>query len=310
MIPIENVRDLEIFQCVASERSFSAAARALGMTQPAVSLAIARLERQLGTTLFDRQRSGRGSGFLTSTGSILYTHATLIINELSAAVDIIVNEEGRRPVRIGLPPILAHHFFPDGLYPLVEAYGSHPVEIVSYGSEHIFEQLEHHGVDVGMIASTSDSLNLPRVRSSKVASFPFIVAVSSDKADLYGDCISLAQLEDMRAPLISFTGDFVQHETLTALLEQGDHKLNVAAETNQPQMLTSLVASGLGVGIATSIAFGRKPEGVHLMPLAGDNSPLFNVFVFEDIARAVRPEAEVVTAIKRCLFDMVRLSAS
>ena len=46
MVPTESFRDLEIFQSAVREGSFSGAARSLGMTQPAVSLAIARLERQ------------------------------------------------------------------------------------------------------------------------------------------------------------------------------------------------------------------------------------------------------------------------
>lgn len=54
MVPTESFRDLEIFQSAVWEGSFSGAACSLDMTQPAVSLAIARLERQLGTILFDR----------------------------------------------------------------------------------------------------------------------------------------------------------------------------------------------------------------------------------------------------------------
>lgn len=74
MVPTESFRDLEIFQSAVREGSFSGAARSLGMTQPAVSLAIARLERQLGTTLFDRQSSGKRQGFVTRTGEVLGKH--------------------------------------------------------------------------------------------------------------------------------------------------------------------------------------------------------------------------------------------
>lgn len=51
MLAIENVHDLEIARAASEEGSFSGAARALGITQPAVSQAVARLERQLGVTL-------------------------------------------------------------------------------------------------------------------------------------------------------------------------------------------------------------------------------------------------------------------
>lgn len=176
MVPTESFRDLEIFQRAVREGSFTGAARSLGMTQPAVSLAIARLERQLGTTLFDRQSSGKRQGFVTRTGEVLAAHAGRAIAEMDEATDAIAAMEGRRPVRIGLPPIITHHYFPDGLDPLANACGTHPVEILSYGSERMRTELERHGIDVGMIASTGASLGLPRVRGWKVGSFPFFVA--------------------------------------------------------------------------------------------------------------------------------------
>ncbi|NLH91031.1 MAG: LysR family transcriptional regulator [Atopobium sp.] len=52
MAVIENVHDLEVFEQVVGTGSFTQAARALKMSQPAVSLAVKRLERQLGAGLF------------------------------------------------------------------------------------------------------------------------------------------------------------------------------------------------------------------------------------------------------------------
>lgn len=78
---------------------------------------------------------------------------------------------------IDLPSIITHHYFPGGLDPLANACGTHPVEILSYGSERMHTELERHGIDVGMIASVEVSLGLPRVRGWKVGSFPFLVAL-------------------------------------------------------------------------------------------------------------------------------------
>ena len=83
---------------------------------------------------------------------------------MDEATDAIAAMEGRRPVRIGLPPIITHHYFPGGLDSLANACGTHPVEMLSYGSERMHMELERHGIDVGMIASVEVSLGLPRVR--------------------------------------------------------------------------------------------------------------------------------------------------
>ena len=66
------IGELQVFQAVAGERSFSRAATRLHRTQPAVSQAIRRLEEELGERLFDRSSKG---GRLTEAGSILLDYA-------------------------------------------------------------------------------------------------------------------------------------------------------------------------------------------------------------------------------------------
>lgn len=56
---------LKVFEAVARERSFTQAARKLGLTQSAVSQCIADLEKKAGVRLFERQR---GAVTLTSPG--------------------------------------------------------------------------------------------------------------------------------------------------------------------------------------------------------------------------------------------------
>ena len=61
-------RDLKYFEALASELNFGRAANTLHLTQPALSLAVARLERQVGCALFERTRQGVS---LTAAGSVL-----------------------------------------------------------------------------------------------------------------------------------------------------------------------------------------------------------------------------------------------
>ena len=68
---------LRVFQRVAELGSFTAAAKALGITQPAVSQHIAELEKFAGGQLFER---GRGRIALTARGRVFLTHATGILD--------------------------------------------------------------------------------------------------------------------------------------------------------------------------------------------------------------------------------------
>ena len=63
-----DIRKLHIFQTAAQMKSFTKAAAALYMTQPAVSKAISELEREAGTLLFERYPK---QVVLTPTGRLL-----------------------------------------------------------------------------------------------------------------------------------------------------------------------------------------------------------------------------------------------
>jgi DNA-binding transcriptional LysR family regulator len=78
------LRHLAALQAVAEEQSFVRASKRLGYTQSAISNQIAALERLVGGRLVDRARGG-SSVSLTTTGQLLYEHATAIMARLQAA---------------------------------------------------------------------------------------------------------------------------------------------------------------------------------------------------------------------------------
>ena len=67
---------LIVFRAVADKRSFSQAAKALHISQPAISLQIQSLEEQLSTRLFDRNNK---RVILTQAGKTFYKYATQIM---------------------------------------------------------------------------------------------------------------------------------------------------------------------------------------------------------------------------------------
>ena len=75
-------RRLLTFREVANRGSFSRAAEALALTQPAVSQQVAALERQLGVRLLDR---GPGGPSPTEAGALLLAHADAIAERLAQA---------------------------------------------------------------------------------------------------------------------------------------------------------------------------------------------------------------------------------
>src|SRR6202521_5796939 len=72
-----DLAELNVFLTVARERSFSRAAQKLYRTQPAVSIAVRRLEEWVGEPLFAR---GARSGQLTDAGKLLAGYAERMLN--------------------------------------------------------------------------------------------------------------------------------------------------------------------------------------------------------------------------------------
>lgn len=100
-----SLREIGCFVAVAERLSFSRAAAALGMTQPAVSQAVARLERSLGLRLLERtSREVR----LTDAGKILLPYAEALLADasaFSAQADRLAAPAGRT-IRLAYCPVV------------------------------------------------------------------------------------------------------------------------------------------------------------------------------------------------------------
>jgi LysR family transcriptional regulator, low CO2-responsive transcriptional regulator len=88
---------LEMFIAVAEEHSVRKAADRVYRTQPAVSLALNKLEREIGTALL--QRSRQHGCHLTQAGEALYTYASRIIGLRDEALHTLRHESGEMPSR-------------------------------------------------------------------------------------------------------------------------------------------------------------------------------------------------------------------
>lgn len=143
------LQDLQAFALVASERSFSAAARKLHRTQPAVSQAIRRLEDELGDRLFDR--SSR-NGVLTEAGTLLLQHAERLLR-LAADAELAIRE--LQHVRKGRVLIGANEAAVHSLLPYIQQFtAAHPgvsVDVRRTPSRKVAAELMDHSIDFGVL---------------------------------------------------------------------------------------------------------------------------------------------------------------
>ena len=141
--------ELQVFQAVAAEHSFSRAAVRLHRTQPAVSQAIRRLEEELGERLFDRSSKG---GRLTEAGTILLDYAerlTRLRDEAEGAVREL-QELRRGRVVIGVNEAAVHILLPIVLQ-FREAHPAAQVEMRRVHSRQIPGEVLNRSLDFGFV---------------------------------------------------------------------------------------------------------------------------------------------------------------
>lgn len=305
MAAIRNIHDLEVFERVVSTGSFTKAARALGMSQPAVSMAVKRLERQLGTELFLRQQFDSSDVSLTDAGKILVAHAGAALCEIDAAARKIESLERRRAIRLSLPPIILDRYFKDNMGALATAFQGHRVVVSSWGSQRTLEEIRHHNLDVGVVASAADELDIPHVRSRRVGTFPFCLALPAGQAaPCSGTSISFEEFCALPSlPFVSFTSDYMQRDILQGLSERCGRSIQIAAETDQISELKGLIETGVGVGFVTSLVMDG--DALTLVPLTGPGAPTFNIFVFEDLSRPFHADDSCIQDILRVLRETI-----
>ena len=101
------LRDLHLLEAAAHAGSLAKAAKSLGMSQPAVSYAIAEMEKSLGVPLLDRTSQGVTP---TAFGRVLLERSTVVFNELRQGLTEIESlaDPASGELRLGTPqPMLA-----------------------------------------------------------------------------------------------------------------------------------------------------------------------------------------------------------
>ena len=141
--------ELETFLAVAREGSFSRAAKKLFRTQPAISQAVRKLERELGEPLFDR--SSR-RGLLTDAGRVLEAYAVRLLNTRGEALGAL---EELRQNHHGNLSIAANEFTCLYLLPVLDQFRRlHPMIKVTVQrslASRMEEALVNHSTELGVL---------------------------------------------------------------------------------------------------------------------------------------------------------------
>ena len=142
---------LEIFLSIAEEKSFSRAAEKMLRTQPAISIAMKRLEEELGETLFDRSSK---NGSLTEAGRILLSYAQRMINLRNESINAVSELRGmfRGRLTIGANESTSLYLLPPLLMEYRKRFPNIKIEVFRAVSEKIPLEVSERNLDFGFLS--------------------------------------------------------------------------------------------------------------------------------------------------------------
>ncbi|MGQ7244371.1 LysR substrate-binding domain-containing protein [Salinicola sp. V024] len=141
-------RQLQVFVAVAHERTLTAAASTLFLTKPAVSIALAELEKQCGRTLFDRHRNRL---HLNDQGRRLLPMADELLARSEAIEQLFDNDALGGHLHIGASYTIGHQLLPSLLRDFRLETGHRDQRVTIANSAAICASLEAFELDIGMI---------------------------------------------------------------------------------------------------------------------------------------------------------------
>lgn len=138
-----------IFHIVCKSKSFSKAAQALYMTQPAISQAIAQLEKELGTHLFYRTPKGVT---LTTEGQLLYDYVKSAIGILEAGEGKMLEFQNLTTgqLRIGVGDTISRYYLLPALQAFSKKYPGIKLKILNGTTSEIVSYIKAGEADLGI----------------------------------------------------------------------------------------------------------------------------------------------------------------
>ncbi|MGE0769282.1 MAG: LysR family transcriptional regulator [Hyphomicrobiaceae bacterium] len=235
-----DVRLLEAFRSVVDHRSMTSAAAAMGVTQPAVSAQIARLEQELGFSLFERSSGGRLKP--TAEGMLFYAEANRAlggIDRLAQTAEQIRTAQAGRLV-IASHPSASISLLPSLVSEFLAARPGVAVRMISRNSDVISQLLPSESYDIGVAELPIDdtTVRLMRFRMRCVAVLPPGHPLKGRKV------LSPALLSGSGA--VALARNLQTSQRITAAFADADASWAPVAEAEYFASVCGLVASGAG----------------------------------------------------------------
>jgi len=249
-------RRLKVFHTVAKLLSFTKAAEALHMTQPAVTFQVRQLEEYFNTRLFDRTHNKVN---LTAAGDKVSEFAERIF-DLYAEMENSVRDltgEISGALTIGASTTIAEYMLPSLLGEFKNRYPDISLRLKVSNTDGVVSMVEHNVIDLGVVEAPVSNKNL----IVEICHEDHLVVVAAPEHDLVkrGGKVNAKDIKEY--PFVcreegSGTREvimqYLAHEGVTA------EEMNFCLELGSPEALKGVVEAGMGISILSRSTIDKE----------------------------------------------------
>lgn len=255
------LRHINYFLAVAEHGSFTRAASALHVSQPALSQQIRQLEESLGVSLFDR--SGRTIR-LTDAGEVWRQYASRALQELGAGKRAIhdVADLTRGSLRVAVTPTFTSYFIGPLMADFYARYPGITLQLQEMPQERMEELLCQDELDVGIAFGGQHASELEAI-PLLTENLALVVAQHHPLAGQ--EQVERSQLNDEKLVLLS--AEFATREQIDHYCERAGLHPQVVMEVNSVSAVLELIRrTSLSTLLPAAIAM--QQHGLHAVCLS------------------------------------------
>ncbi|MGA7625701.1 MAG: LysR substrate-binding domain-containing protein [Candidatus Acidiferrales bacterium] len=256
---------LEMFVAVVEEGSVRGAAERVFRTQPAVSLAVLKLEKEIGGPVFDRSKLYRYR--LTQLGESLYSYATRILalrNEANVALEDIRNLRAGR-LRVGANESISLYLLPRLTQEFLERYRSIQIELRCDSSARLLADLKDRKLDLALLSFEPKEREL---ESHFIMQDEMVLIVNPDHP--FATQVSVDTQNLGSEPVIVMDVSSAWHKSMVEEFARLKAPLNLRVENAPIETIKKMVEMRLGAGFVPLMCVREERARGELAVLALD----------------------------------------
>jgi|TARA_R110002167_G_scaffold28926_11_gene96758 DNA-binding transcriptional LysR family regulator len=249
-----NLKRLEYFCQLAMLGNFTRAAHKIGIAQPALTIAIQKLEQEVGLKLINRTEK---NSLLTAEGEVLHKLATQLLSQVKQVeleLEGLKNLEGGT-IRFGVSAMMGSYYFPQVLTAFKQKHPKIKIHLVDQGTAALEKMLLNGELDLALVRGDLENSQL---RYTELIHEEIVAGMANSNPLALEQTLSLGQF--CQQPLVLFHEGYFLREVVSQYSKKHHIPLDIRIETNLIELQKSLVRNEVGITTCLSRILQNEPQ--------------------------------------------------